>query len=597
VISIVLVDDAPDVRFLLRTRLRMTNRFDVVGEGENGEEAIELARQHQPQLVLLDVSMPVMDGLTALRELATAAPATKVVMFTGFEEQGLAERAKELGAVDLVEKSVSIDELVARLVAAVGDEVPETVFGPHVPEPVLQEHLERFRAAFDQAAIGMATLTLTLGVVRANGALGALAGVPSGSLVGTSYADLAPPSQRENVLTDVGAVARGERDVVTIEHEMGDRAVVSTVAVVRDSDRDPLYLFVQAQDVSRLRQSEESFRLLVESVQDYAIFKLDRTGHVATWNRGAQRLKGYEAHEIIGRHFSIFYPEEAVARKHPDHELEIAAAEGRYEEEGIRVRKDGSTFVANVLITALRDRTGELVGFAKVTRDVTERNQLLHDLEQAAVSRAEVLAVTAHELRTPVAVVKGFGATLHEHWDDLEEAERRSMVAGLARSGERLSRLVEDLFTAARLETGALQMRPSTFDLVDVVHEVMADHAFDGITLDVPSIHVHADRGRVHQMLTNYLTNADRYGAPPIEISAVVDDGSAVVVVRDAGPGVRAALAPQLFGKFVTGGSKEGSGLGLFLVRELARAQHGEAWYEPAPGGGARFAFRVPLAP
>jgi PAS domain S-box-containing protein len=307
-------------------------------------------------------------------------------------------------------------------------------------------------------------------------------------------------------------------------------------------------------------------------------------------------LKGYEAHEIIGRHFSTFYPDEAVAANHPQHELEIAAADGRYEEEGIRIRKDGSTFVANVVITALRDRGGHLVGFAKVTRDVTERNQLLRDLEAAAAQRAQVLAVTAHELRTPVAVIKGFGATLHERWDDLTEDERREMISALARSGDRLSRLVEDLFTAARLETGALEMRQSRFDIADVVREVVVDHGDDVVTFDVPPIVVAADRGRAAQMLANYVTNALRYGAAPITITAAEVGDAVEVVVTDAGPGVSDELEPQLFGRFVTGGSKDGAGLGLFIVRELARSQGGDAWHEPAPGGGARFGFRLPLA-
>src|SRR3954468_15018774 len=147
----------------------------------------------------------------------------------------------------------------------------------------------------------------------------------------------------------------------------------------------------QTQEI--LRQSEERFRLLVESVKDYAIFMLDPYGYITTWNEGARRIKGYEAEEIVGEHFSIFYPEEDVERAHPDEELRVAAAEGSYEEEGLRVRKDGSTFFANVLITALRDDDGELRGFAKVTRDITEhkaaeeREQLLVR-ERAARERA-----------------------------------------------------------------------------------------------------------------------------------------------------------------------------------------------------------------
>jgi len=124
-----------------------------------------------------------------------------------------------------------------------------------------------------------------------------------------------------------------------------------------------------------LRRSEERFRLLVEGVKDYAIFMLDPRGHITTWNEGARRIKGYEAEEIIGEHFSVFYTGEDVERAHPEEELRIATAEGQYEEEGIRVRKDGSTFWASVLITALRDEDGELRGFAKVTRDITARKE------------------------------------------------------------------------------------------------------------------------------------------------------------------------------------------------------------------------------
>ena len=142
-----------------------------------------------------------------------------------------------------------------------------------------------------------------------------------------------------------------------------------------------------------LRESEERFRLLVEGVRDYAIFMLDPEGHITTWNRGAQRIKGYDPEEIIGQHFSVFYKNDDVERGHPAHELRLAAAEGSYEEEGLRVRKDGSTFWASVVITALRDEAGNLQGFAKVTRDITarkeaeERERLLAR-EQAARERA-----------------------------------------------------------------------------------------------------------------------------------------------------------------------------------------------------------------
>ncbi|MGC2473967.1 MAG: PAS domain-containing sensor histidine kinase [Candidatus Sulfotelmatobacter sp.] len=151
--------------------------------------------------------------------------------------------------------------------------------------------------------------------------------------------------------------------------------------------------------------SDEIFRLLVQSVKDYAIFLLDPNGNVSTWNQGAERIKGYKAHEIVGQHFSRFYPRDAQDSKWPDRELEIAAKEGRFSDEGLRVRKDGSTFWAHVVITALRDDTGELRGFSKVTRDLSERRALEERTRQLNIElRNRVTALTESqrlvELRT-----------------------------------------------------------------------------------------------------------------------------------------------------------------------------------------------------
>jgi PAS domain S-box-containing protein len=152
-----------------------------------------------------------------------------------------------------------------------------------------------------------------------------------------------------------------------------------------------------------LRQSEESFRLLVEGVEDYAIFMLDPAGHVVSWNEGAERIKGYRVWEVIGSHFSVFYTQEDVERGLPEEELRVAAVEGRYEQEGLRVRKDGSRFWADVVITPVRDEAGELRGFSNVTRDITARKEAeealrgslreLADLK-AALDESAIVAIT-----------------------------------------------------------------------------------------------------------------------------------------------------------------------------------------------------------
>ena len=608
--TIVVVDDAAEVRTLVRTRIRHSGRLALVAEGGDGAEAVGLARRYQPDLMLLDVSMPGMDGLAALPDVLAVSPATKVVLFSGFEEEGLVERARQLGAAAFVTKSVPIEDLVDRLLAVLDEEsgtarplAPRTSTpsgtadgAARVDQGVLAEHLERFREVFEEAAIGMATMTLAGSVVRANRALAHLLERRPRELVGADYAALTE-GQAERVTAALDEIRHSPVDVVQIEHGVNGstagKRVRATLAPVRDSVGRALYVFLQVQDVTaeraaveELRRSEERFRLLVETVQDYAIFMLDPDGCVVSWNAGAQRTKGYAADEIIGRHFRVFYPEELQSRRHPEHELEIALRDGHYEEEGWRVRKDGTTFWANVVITAVFDAAGRHVGFAKVTRDNSERRRLQQRLQQAADDQAQFLAVTAHELRTPIGVLGGAAQTLSRHWAELETTERSELLDAMASSTARLRRLLEDLLTASRLQASALEVHGDAVSVADVVADAVAavsrtrPEADFRVSVD-PGLEVVADRDRLAQALDNLMANALRHGVPPVSVAATADAETVHIRVSDAGGGVAPEMRGRLFDRFATGLSKGGgTGLGLFIVRELARAQGGEARYE-----------------
>jgi PAS domain S-box-containing protein len=634
--SVVIADDAAEVRRLVRTQLNLSGRFVVVGEARNGLDAIDLCREHQPDIALLDISMPEVDGLEALQKIRRIAPETRVVMYTGFDHAELAAKARELGAAALIEKSSAMTALPDAL-DAIRSELPPQ---PGVPEAttvdvdqsVLDEHLERFREVFDQAAIGMATTTLTGRIVRANNALAELVGHGPPELVGMPYADLAPVENLTEVSEALHLAQAGQGEVVRFEHEVvriPDRTLLATAAPVRDSRARPLYLFLQSQDVSaqrqaeeELRQSEQRFRLLVEAVQDYAIFMLDTTGTVISWNPGAQRIKQYGSREIIGKHFRIFYPPEVQAIRHPEHELELALRHGHYEEEGWRVRKDGSRFWASVVITAVHNKQGEHVGFAKVTRDIDERRQMLLGAQEAAAAlarangelevanarlareaadQAQFLAVTAHELRNPIGVLTGSAKLLTTHLHQMTDAERAELGEAVITSAARLQRLLRDLLTTARIEAKAMRLEVQDVDVSDVVGRTVAtvrSATPDAvIEVDVPAgLHVRGEADKLAQLLDNLLGNALRYGAPPIRIAARAVDGHVDLTVSDCGKGVPPELRTRLFDRFISGSTGTGTGLGLFIVRELARAHGGTARYETDQHGHPSFVVTLPTS-
>jgi PAS domain S-box-containing protein len=424
------------------------------------------------------------------------------------------------------------------------------------------------------------------------------------------------------------------------------------LTAVRDADGDLIGYGKVTRDLTErrmaedsLRQSEERLRLLIASVKDYAIFILDPTGHVASWNSGAERLKGYSASEIVGQHFSRFYPIEDIRAGKCEMELEQASELGRFEDEGWRLRKDGSRFWANVVISAVRDEKGVLRGFAKVTRDLSERKR--HEEERLALARIdaarrvaeeneeraremteelriardkaeestrlkdEFLATVGHELRTPLSAILGWGRMLQG--GVLDESKAKKAFEVIVRNALAQSQIIDDLLDVSRIVAGQLRLDLDFLNVRQVI-----DMAVDAVrssaeakeitveaVLDPEGGIIRGDRGRLQQVVWNLLTNAVKFTPRQGRISVSLwREGSWVeIVVSDTGRGIAPDFLPRVFDRFA---QQEGSharkagglGLGLAIVKHLVELHDGTV--EARSGGedlGATFIVRLPVAP
>ncbi len=382
--------------------------------------------------------------------------------------------------------------------------------------------------------------------------------------------------------------------------------------------------------------SEGRLALFIDGVRDYAIFLLDPSGVVMSWNSGAQRMKGYSAGEIIGKHFRSFYTLDAITSLHPERELEIAASEGRYEEEGWRVRKDGTQFFASVVITAVRSHSGELIGFGKVTRDITERRaadealrkskfeletrvrERTHQLERtnekleaayeeaqhAIRMREEILAVVSHDLRNPLAAIHMAAALLLLRLGG--DPRSRKQVETIHRSASRMEHLLADLLDMASIQAGrlALERQPEHAD--NVLGEVMDVHEPSarekGLILqrscDLGGVHLHCDRDRILQVLGNLIGNAIKLCQPgdSVTVTCVPAGADALFAVADSGPGIAEPDIPHLFEPYWSAEryAKKGTGLGLYISKGIVEAHGGRLWVESSLGEGATFFFTLP---
>jgi PAS domain S-box-containing protein len=373
-----------------------------------------------------------------------------------------------------------------------------------------------------------------------------------------------------------------------------------------------------------LRQSEERYRFLVEQVTDYGIFMLDEKGRIASWNEGARKIKGYNAQEIIGKYFSIFYPEEEIIKGKPQYELKIARQTGKYEEEGWRLRKDGSRFWANIVITATYNREGVLMGYSKVTRDLTERKEsekalrdsyekyrMLSDelkiknteLSNANKELEQFTSIVSHDLQEPIRTIKSFLQLIELKLNKGEVEQLNQYISKSINAANRMRELIQNLLQYAQLNK--VEPVEEIINVHELVNEALqnikasVDASKTKITIESEVENIKGDRVQLVQLVQNLLSNALKFTEterPRIDIKCSKENGYVKFAISDNGIGIAESDLNKVFEIFRRLHTKKeypGTGIGLAICKKVVDRHHGRIWPESEPGKGTTFYFTL----
>jgi len=486
-------------------------------------------------------------------------------------------------------------------------------------EERLRNAQERFRLLFDSNPIPTWVFDReTLAIVAVNATALKSYGFTREEFLRFKITDIRPPEDVPSLLDSIREENASSEDSGTWRHckKSGEIIDVQIRSYPLEFDGKPARLVV-ATDITEkkraedaLKQSEERLRMIIGNIKDYAVITLDRLGRVTSWNGAAARIHGYRAEEVIGRDVSLFYTPGDTAIGKPTIELDTAIDSGRFEDDGWRVRKDGSQFWANVVVTPLLDQAGAVRGFVKITRDTTEKRiaeqQLLQRSAELEASNKELESFSysvSHDLRAPLRGIDGFSQALEEDYARMLDANARNYLARIRAGTHRMGMLIDDLLNLARVTRA--EMHRETIDLTkmasDIARDLQSAEPNRDITLKIAEgLTAHGDHRLVRVALQNLLGNAWKFTAKradaSIEFSTLGSNGNRAYFVRDNGAGFDQAYATRLFGAFQRLHSMEefpGTGIGLATVQRIIHRHGGKVWAEGSVNQGATVYFTL----
>lgn len=368
--------------------------------------------------------------------------------------------------------------------------------------------------------------------------------------------------------------------------------------------------------IREFSNSYEMSKLAIDSMVDYAIYILDKNGIILSSNCGAKNLTGFQTNEVIGTHFARFYTMDDIARGHPDYELKEAKLLGRYEEEGLRVRKDGSQFWAHIILNRLNDHNGNHIGYSKITRDLTSQKNHEHNLKMAEISaiknskiKSQFIADISHEIRTPLGAMLGFAEFLKK--EDITPEDRRHYIDIILKNGKSLNHIINDVLDLSKIEAGRIDIEMCDFKLNDIISEVvelfhvqcMEKNIQINFTKNSEIAMVTSDINRLRQVLSNLISNAVKFtyqGSINIKVELFGETSEANIyriIIQDSGIGLNEEEVRKIFRPFSqvckVQKSGTGSGLGLVLSRKMAEALGGDVeLLQTQAGVGSVFGIR-----